>query len=72
MNAAQKLIKTMGQVAEALEDLKKTGLPRKIIVMALMEKTRLSENSIIKVLDAIEETARELLQPVEENSEVSE
>ena len=49
----EKLVDLFTKISEALEELREKGIPNRLLVLYIQDKTKLAKRDILKVLDAI-------------------
>ena len=52
-STGEKLVDLFYKISEALEELREKGIPNRLLVLYIQDKTKLPKRDIIKVLDAI-------------------
>jgi len=49
----EKLVDLFSKIWEALEELQNRGIPKRLLILYIQDKTKLPKRDIMKVLDAI-------------------
>jgi len=52
-STGEKLVDLFTKISEALEELREKGIPNRLLVLYIQDKTKLAKRDILKVLDAI-------------------
>jgi len=63
---AEALIEQTMKIANALEELRKLGLPKELIVLYIQKKTRLPKRDIQAVLDALQDFQKQVKIPIKQ------
>jgi hypothetical protein len=57
---AEAMVHNLGKIANALDDLKRLGIPDSVLMAYLRQKTHLKVHDIQAVLDGLKELSREM------------
>jgi len=57
---AEVMVEQLMKIANALEELRKTGLPESLVIMYVQKKTRLPKRDVVAVFEALKDFKKEI------------
>lgn len=57
---AEVMVEQLMKIANALEELRKVGLPESLVIMYVQKKTRLPKRDVVAVFEALKDFKREI------------